>query len=59
MIEVVGELVAPFVLCNRLSEVMKKTIQDKNTSLMFQWKESFIAFLKKPAIRILIWQRPL
>jgi hypothetical protein len=23
-----------------------------------QWKESFIAFLKKPAIRILIWQRP-
>jgi hypothetical protein len=49
---------SPFVLCNRLSEVKKR--QYRTNTLMFQqWKESFIAFFKKPAIRILIWQRPL
>jgi hypothetical protein len=49
--------VAPFCLCNRLSEVMKKDNTGKNTSSMFLlWKASFTAIQGRP-IRIPIWQK--
>jgi hypothetical protein len=41
--------VAPFCLCNRLSEVMKKDNTGKNTSSMFLlWKASLPRFQGRP-----------